>query len=296
MPDAQQGRGPGVTQPIIDLYDEYTHRPLERRVFLERLAALAGSVAAALALLPVLENDYAFAAQVPADDPGLDAKRVDYPGASGRVKGYLARPKKGDRLPAVIVIHENRGLNAHIEDVARRAAKAGFLTLAPDCLSSSGGTPADEDQAREKIGALDRAAVVADLKEARRWLASHKHANGRVGAVGFCWGGGMVNQLAVADPDLQAGVVFYGMSPDATQVPAIKAKLLLHYAGLDERIDASVPAYEAALKQAGVSYTLDMYDGVQHAFHNDTNAARYDAAAAALAWKRTIDFLTATLA
>ena len=296
MPDAQPDRGPGVSQQVIDLYDEYTHRPLERRVFLERLAVLAGSVAAALALLPVLENDYDFAAQVAPDDASLEAKRVDYPGASGKVKGYLARPKKGERLPAVIVIHENRGLNAHIEDVTRRAARAGFLALAPDCLSASGGTPADEDQAREKIGALDRAAVVADLKEARRWLAARKHGNGRVGAVGFCWGGGMVNQLAVADPDLQAGVVFYGLSPDPAQVPSIQAKLLLHYAGLEERINAGVPAYEAALKQAGVSYTLHMYDGVQHAFHNDSNAARYDAAAAALAWKRTIDFLTATLA
>src|SRR5436190_12597403 len=236
MPDAQQGRGPVVSQQVVDLYDEYTHRPLERRVFFERLAVLAGSVAAALALLPVLENDYDFAAQVAPDDASLEAKRVDYPGASGKVKGYLARPKKGDRLPAVIVIHENRGLNAHIEDVTRRAARAGFLALAPDCLSASGGTPADEDQAREKIGALDRAAVVADLKEARRWLAAHRHGNGRVGAVGFCWGGGVVNQLAVADPDLQAGVVFYGLSPDPAQVPSIKAKLLLHYAGLDERI------------------------------------------------------------
>jgi len=296
MPDAEQGREPGVSQQVIDLYDEYTHRPLERRVFLERLAAMAGSVAAAMALLPVLENNYLFAAQVTPDDATLEAKRIDYPGASGKMKGYLARPKKGDRFPSVIVIHENRGLNAHIEDVARRAAKAGFLALAPDCLSGSGGTPAAEDQAREKIGVLDRAAVVADLEETRRWLASHKHSTGKVGAMGFCWGGGMVNQLAVADPGLQAGVVFYGMSPDPALVPSIKAKLLLHYAGLDERINASVPAYEAALKQAGVSYTLHMYDGVQHAFHNDTNAARYDAAAAALAWKRTIDFLNATLA
>jgi len=286
----------GVDQRVIDLYDEYTHRPLERRVFLERLAKLAGSAAAAMALLPALQNDYALAAQVPPDDPGLEAKRVDFPGGAGKVKGYLARPKKGDRLPAVIVIHENRGLNAHIEDVTRRAAKAGFLALAPDCLSASGGTPADEDQARERIGALDRQAVIEDLKRARRWLASHKHANGHVGAVGFCWGGGMVNQLAVADPELRAGVVFYGMSPAPEQVASIKAKLLLHYAGLDERINAGLPAYEAALEQAGVSYTLHMYDGVQHAFHNDANAARYDAAAAALAWKRTIDFLTATLA
>ncbi|HET8947687.1 MAG TPA: dienelactone hydrolase family protein [Candidatus Polarisedimenticolia bacterium] len=285
-----------VDPRAVSLYDEYTHRPLERRVFLERLAALAGSAAAALALLPLLENDYAQAAQVAPDDPAIDAGRAEAPGGAGKVQGTLARPREGKKHPAVIVIHENRGLNAHIEDVARRAAKAGFLALAPDLLSASGGTPKDEDQAREKIGALDRQAVVADLVSLRRWLASHKHSTGKVGAVGFCWGGGMVNQRAVADPGLQAGVVFYGMSPDPAQVPAIKAKLLLHYAGLDERIDAGVPAYEAALKQAGVSYTLHMYDGVQHAFHNDTNAARYDAAAAALAWKRTIDFLTATLA
>jgi carboxymethylenebutenolidase len=285
-----------VDPRVISLYDEYTHRPLERRVFLERLAALAGSAAAALALLPVLENNYLFAAQVAPDDSGLDAGRVDAPGGAGKVQGYLARPRQGKKHPAVLVIHENRGLNVHIEDVARRAAKAGFLALAPDLLSASGGTPKDEDQAREKIGALDKQAAVADCVSLRRWLASHKHSTGKVGAVGFCWGGGMVNQLAVVDPGLQAGVVFYGMSPDPAQVPAIKAKLLLHYAGLDERINASVPAYEAALKQAGVTYTLHMYDGVQHAFHNDTNAARYDAAAAALAWKRTIDFLNATLA
>lgn len=285
-----------VDPRVIDLYDEYTHRPLERRVFLERLAVLAGSAAAALALLPALQNDYARAAQVAPDDSALDAKRLEFPGGAGKVKGYFARPKKGDRLPAVIVLHENRGLNAHIEDVTRRAAKAGFLALAPDCLSASGGTPTDEDEARARIGKLDRQAVVADLEGARRFLAGQKHANGKVGAVGFCWGGGMVNQLAVADPDLAAGVVFYGMSPAPEQVPSIKAKMLLHYAGLDERINEGVPAYEAALKQAGVTYTLHRYEGVQHAFHNDSNAARYDAAAAALAWKRTIDFLTAALA
>ena len=285
-----------MNQRIIDLYDEYTHRPLERRVFLERLAKLAGSAAAALTLLPVLENDYARAAVVAPDDPGLEAKRIEYPGAAGKVKGYLARPKKGSKLPAVLVIHENRGLNAHIEDVARRAAQAGFLALAPDCLSSVGGTPTNEDEAREKIGALDRDATVKDLVAARRFLAEHKHSNGHVGAMGFCWGGGMVNLLAVADPDLAAGVVFYGMSPAAEKVPAIRAKLLLHYAGLDERINASVPAYEEALKAAGVKYQLFMYDGVQHAFHNDANAARYDATAATLAWKRTVDFLKEALA
>jgi len=202
MPDAEQGREPGVSQQVIDLYDEYTHRPLERRVFLERLAMLAGSAAAALALLPMLENDYAQAAQVAPDDSGLDVGRVDAPGGAGKVQGYLARPRQGKKHPAVIVIHENRGLNAHIEDVARRAAKAGFLALAPDLLSASGGTPKDEDQARDKIGALDKQAAVADLVSLRRWLAAHKHSTGKVGAVGFCWGGGMVNQLAVADPGL----------------------------------------------------------------------------------------------
>jgi carboxymethylenebutenolidase len=194
------------------------------------------------------------------------------------------------------VIHENRGLNAHIENVARRAAQAGFLALAPDCLSPAGGTPPNEDEAREKIGALDKDAVVADLIAARRWLAEHKRSTGRVGAMGFCWGGGMVNLLAAADPDLAAGVVFYGMSPPLDKVHAIRARLLLHYAGLDERINAGVPAYEEALKTAGVSYRLHMYDGVQHAFHNDANAARYDPAAAALAWKRTVEFLKEALA
>ena len=286
-----------MDQRIIDLYDEYTHRPLERRLFLERLAKLAGSAAAALALLPLLENNYAVAAQVASDDPGIDAKRVDFPGSSGKVKGYLARPRKGDkRRPAVLVIHENRGLNAHIEDVTRRAALAGFLALAPDCLSSVGGTPANEDEAREKIGALDKDATVKDLVAARRFLAEHKGSTGRVGAMGFCWGGGMVNLLAEADPDLAAGVVFYGMSPPLDRVASIRARLLMHYAGLDERINASVPAYEEALKAAGARYQLFMYDGVQHAFHNDANAARYDAPAAALAWKRTLEFLKEALA
>ena len=285
-----------MDQRIIELYDEYTHRPLERRVFLERLGKLAGSAAAALALLPILENDYARAAVVAPDDPGIEAKRVEYPGAAGKVKGYLARPKKGSKLPAVLVIHENRGLNAHIEDVARHAAQAGFLALAPDCLTAVGGTPTNEDEARDKIGKLDRDATVKDLVAARRFLAEHKSSNGRAGAMGFCWGGGMVNLLAAADPDLAAGVVFYGMSPPPEKVPAIKARMLLHYAGLDERINASVPAYEEALKAAGVKYQLFMYDGVQHAFHNDANAARFDATAAALAWKRTVEFLKEALA
>jgi carboxymethylenebutenolidase len=280
-----------VDQRIIDLYDEYTHRPLERRVFLERLAALAGGTAAALALLPLLENAYAHAQQVPPDDPRLQTERVTYPGASGPVAAYLARPRGEGRAPAVVVIHENRGLNAHIEDVARRVGAAGFVALAPDLLSPLGGTPRDEDRAREMIGRLDARATVGDLKAAAAWLARHAAATGKVGAVGFCWGGGMVNQLAAAEPDLDAAVVFYGASPKPEQVPGIKAPLLLHYAGLDARINESVPAYEQALKGAGKEYALHTYEGANHAFHNDTNAARYDERAARLAWQRTIDFL-----
>ncbi len=286
-----------MNQRIIDLYDEYTHRPLDRRVFLQRLAALAGSTAAAFALLPVLENDYARAQQVPPDDPRLQTARVTYQGASSRpVAAYLVRPRGDARAPAVIVVHENRGLNAHIEDVARRLAVAGFVALAPDLLSPLGGTPRDEDRAREMIDRLDAQATIGDLKAATAWLANHPNTTGKVGAVGFCWGGGMVNQLAVAEPALDAAVVFYGASPKAEQVAGIKAPLLLHYAGLDERINQSVPAYEQALKSAGKDYTLHTYGGVNHAFHNDTNAARYREQAAKLAWQRTIDFLKRKLA
>ncbi len=280
-----------MDQKIIDLYDEYTHRPLERRVFLERLATLAGGTAAALALLPLLENDYAHAQQVRPDDPRLETERVTFQGASGPVAGYLARPRGDAKAPAVIVVHENRGLNPHIEDVARRVAAAGFVALAPDLLSPLGGTPKDEDKARDMIRQLDAGKTVGNLEAATAWLAKRPRATGKVGAMGFCWGGGVVNQLAVAEPDLDAAVVFYGASPKPEQVPGIKAPLLLHYAGLDQRINETVPAYEQALKRAGKDYTVYMYEGVNHAFHNDMGGARYDEAAAKLAWRRTIDFL-----
>ncbi|HEX7128244.1 MAG TPA: dienelactone hydrolase family protein [Thermodesulfobacteriota bacterium] len=285
-----------MDQRIIDLYDEYTHRPLERRVFLERLAALAGSTAAAMALLPILENDYAHAQQVSPDDPRLETSRVTFKGATGDVAGYLARPRGDAKVPAVIVVHENRGLNAHIEDVARRVGAAGFVALAPDLLSPLGGTPKDEDRARDMIRQLDADKTVANLRAATAWLAKRPDTTGKVGAVGFCWGGGVVNQLAVAEPDLDAAVVFYGASPKPGQVPQIRAPLLLHYAGLDQRINETVPAYEQALKQASKDYTLYMYEGVNHAFHNDTAGARYDAQAAKLAWQRTVDFLKQKLA
>ncbi len=281
-----------MDQQIIALYDEYTHKTLDRRLFLEKLAKLTGSMAAALAVLPLLESRTARAVQVPPEDPRLEIGRIAYPGAAGEVRAYLARLKGGaPRQPAVIVIHENRGLNAHIEDVARRVALEGFLAMAPDLLSPSGGTPADEDSARALIGKLDPEKTVQDLVEAVAYLAEHEHGNGKVGAVGFCWGGGMVGELAVSSPQLDAGVVYYGRQPDPGRVEKIRAPLLLHYAGLDDRINAGIPAFEAALKKAGKKYTLHVYEAVNHAFNNDTSPARYDQAAASLAWSRTIAFL-----
>jgi carboxymethylenebutenolidase len=258
---------------------------------MDRLTALAGGGAAASLILPLLEADRALAQMVAPEDARIVAEAVSFPGPGGEVRGYLAGPIGGAKTGAVVVIHENRGLNAHIEDVARRLAVAGFLALAPDFLSPAGGTPKDEDRAREMIGALDSANTVANAVAAVAYLRGRAEANGKVGAVGFCWGGGVAGRLAVADPTLDAVVVFYGPAPDPAGVPKIKAPLLLHYAGLDERIGAGVPAFQAALDAAGVNYTLHMYEGVNHAFHNDTSAARYDPAAAALAWQRTLDFL-----
>lgn len=281
---------------IIALYDEYTHAPLPRRTFLERLAALAGSSAAAYALLPMLENDYARAAIVAPGDARIATERAPIRLPGGEMRAYVAVPREGPAKRAgVIVIHENRGLNAHIEDVARRVALAGFTAVGVDMLHAQGGTPSDEDRAREMIGKVDRGAAVADLAALVDWLRARPDANGRVGAIGFCWGGGMVNALAAAAPSLDAGVPFYGAVAPAADVPRIRAKLLLHYAGNDPRINAGIEGYEAALKAAGVAYTVHVYAGAEHAFHNDTAGARYDEAAAKLAWSRTIAFLQATL-
>jgi carboxymethylenebutenolidase len=284
-----------MNQDIIRLYDEYTHAPLPRRVFLERLSVLAGSSAAAAALLPVLENNYAHAAMVPENDPRLEIERVTWDGAGQPINGYLAKPKGGTNLAAVVVIHENRGLNPHIQDVARRIAAEGFLALAPDMLSSMGGTPADEDQARDMIGKLDREKTIAGLVAAVPYLAGRPEVSGKVGCVGFCWGGAMANMMAVRSPELAAAVAYYGSQPKADDAAKIKAKMMLHYAGLDERINAGIPAYEEALKKAGVSYQVFVYDGVNHAFNNDTNTARYDAAAAKQAWERTVGFFKQNL-
>jgi len=288
---------PKITQEMIKAYDDYTHLTLDRRGFMDKLTRLAGSGAAAAAIAPMLAANQAHAAIVPADDARVKSETVSWPGPAGELSGYLAVPAEatGD-LGTVIVIHENRGLNPHLEDVARRLAVEGFLGLAVDLLSPLGGTPADEDQARQMIAALDPAANLANLVATVAFLKSHPMGNGKVGAIGFCWGGGAVNQLAVASPDLSAGVAYYGSQPPAADVPKIKAHLLLHYAGLDDRINAGIPAYEEALKSAGIDYTLYMYEGANHAFNNDTSAARYDKEAADLAWSRSIAFFTEALA
>jgi carboxymethylenebutenolidase len=284
-----------MDKKFIDLYDEYTHTPLDRRDFISRLIALAGSAAAASALLPLLENNCALAQVVPPTDARLETSRVTWGAASGELKGYLAKPKGAGKLPAVIVIHENRGLNPHIEDIVRRVALEGFLALGPDMLSPLGGTPANEDQARTLIGQLDSKQTIENLVGTIGYLEGHAGSTGKVGAVGFCWGGGMVNSLATVSPNLDAGVVFYGRTP-LEDVSQIRAKLLLNYAGLDDRINEGIPAFEVALKKANVDYSLHIYQGANHAFNNDTNPARYDATAAQLAWGRTIQFLKASLA
>jgi carboxymethylenebutenolidase len=276
-----------MEQKIIDLFDRYTHGGMNRRDFLERLTLLAGSTAAATALLPALENNYAHAEVVAENDPDIVAEMVEI--APG-IKGYLVRPKAAGTYPAVLVIHENRGLNPHIKDVTRRVAKEGFIAFGADYLTPLGGTPADEDKAREMFKELKPDAVVAFSTAAVDALAKIQGGNGKVGAVGFCWGGGAVNALAVTgDPNLKAGVSYYGMQPK-DGVVKITAPLMLHYASLDERINAGIKDYEAALTADGKVFEAFVYDGVNHAFNNDTNAARYNKEAADLAWGRTIGF------
>jgi carboxymethylenebutenolidase len=280
-----------MDQEIIDLYDEYRHESLDRREFLKKLSVLAGGIAAAQALLPLLEHNYAQAEVVPKDDPRLQTDNITYPGATGDVRAHFARPKEDEKLPGVVVIHENRGLNPHIEDVTRRVALEGFLAIGPDALSPLGGTPDDPDKARSLIRELDSQQTIQNYLAAVRYLKTHPASTGKVGVIGFCWGGGMANQLAVHSPDLSAAVPYYGRQPAAEDVPKIKASLLLHYAGDDERINKGIPTYEAALKKASIAYKIYMYEGAKHAFNNDTNAARYNKEAAQLAWQRTISFL-----
>jgi carboxymethylenebutenolidase len=287
---------PEITQAMINAYDEYTHQTLDRRNFMDKLAKLAGSASAAAAIAPLLAASKASAEMVTASDERLTAKDVTYPGSGGEMKGYLVEPKNpSGKLGAVIIIHENRGLNPHIRDVARRMALEGFIALAPDFLSPAGGTPENEDQAREMFGKLDPAVTVANAEASLAYVSKLEDANGKVGAIGFCWGGGLVNSFATKSPELKAGVAYYGAQPPADEVANIKAALMLHYAGLDDRINAGIDAYKKALEANGKNVEIFVYDGVNHAFNNDTSAARYDKKAADLAWGRTVAFLKKNL-
>ena len=282
---------PKITQAMIDAYDEYTHLTLDRRDFMRKLRMLAGSGAAAAAIAPLLAASNAAAEIVPADDNRLTTTDLTYRGAPAEIKAYAAMPADATKLPAVIVVHENRGLNNHIKDVTRRIALEGFLAVAPDLLSPSGGTPTDEDRAREMIGAITADIYGTNLVAAVEFLKTHPNSTGNVGAVGFCWGGGQVNRLATLSPDLKAGVAYYGAQPPAEEVPKIKAALMLHYAGLDDRINKGIDAYKAALEANKKDFQIFVYDGVNHAFNNDTSSARYNKEAADLAWSRTVEFL-----
>ena len=279
-----------MDQRIINLYDNFTHGGMNRRDFIDRLTKLAGSTAAATALLPLLQNDYAQAAVVAENDARLVTERVSYDSPKGKINGYLARPKSKGKRPVVIVIHENRGLNPHLEDVARRFAVEGFLALAPDLLSVNGGTPQNEDAARDLHQKTQREDMIAAAVAAIPFMQKHAESTGKVGAIGFCFGGGVVNRLATDSPDLAAGAPYYGAQAPADKVPAIKAALLLHYAEVDENINKGIAAYEAALKANNKKYTLHSYPGTQHAFFNDLGAARYNKEAADLSWQRTLAF------
>lgn len=286
-------------QELLILFDAYVHGNLDRRSFLNQAQKFAKAGVAATTLLAALSPNFAAGQQVPPTDSRLKVERVTYPSpsGSGTVSGYLARPADavGKRLPAVLVIHENRGLNPHIEDIARRLALDGFMAFAPDALSPLGGYPGDEDKAREAFAKLDQAHALSDFMAAAAWVKARPDATGKLGAVGFCYGGGIVHQLAIRMPDLDAGVPFYGNTPAPAEAVKVKAPLLVQRAEVDERINAAWPAYEAALRAAGVRFTAYQYPGTQHGFNNDTTP-RYDAAAAQLAWSRTVAFFKAQLA
>ncbi|MHA8053537.1 dienelactone hydrolase family protein [Aquirufa sp. OSTEICH-129A] len=285
-----------MDQKIINLFDEYTHKPLKREVFIAKLSKLAGGTAAALAILPMLEGNYAMANQVSVQDADLLMEDISYPAKNCTMKGYLVQPKlsKG-KLGAVLVIHENRGLTPHIKDVTRRIAKAGYIALGIDALSPFGGTPANEDEGRALFAKLDAVQNLENIKSGLDYLRGLKNSNKKTGVVGFCWGGGMVNSMAVMDPELNAAVAYYGRQAEAADVPKIKAKLMLQYAGLDERINAGIPAFEEALKANKKDYQIFVYEGAQHAFNNDSSPARYNAEVAKLAWSRTMGLFDQTL-
>lgn len=286
-------------QELLDLFDRYVHGLIDRRGFLDAAAKFAAAGTTAAGLLAALSPRFAEAQKVPADDKRLKTEYLEYssPAGSGKMRGYLARPAAagaGKKLGAILVIHENRGLNPHIEDVARRLALENYLVFAPDALAPLGGYPGDEDKARELFSKLDQTKTREDFVEAVKLLKQRPESNGKVAAVGFCYGGGITNMLATRIPDLAAASPFYGQGPDLTEVPKIKAPLLIHLAEKDERINAAWPAYEAALKTNKIKFEAHIYPGTQHGFNNDTTP-RYDAKAAALAWSRTLELFKKTL-
>lgn len=279
-----------MDQRIINLFDEYTHKPLSREEFIRRLTILTGSTAAALAVLPLLEVNYAHAATIPLQDDRLITEYINYPADDVTMRAYVARPKQNGVYGGVMVVHENRGLNPHIEDVTRRMALEGFLAIAPDALAPLGGTPSDTDKARELFQQLDGKKTISNFAHGFTYLKTRKDCSGKFACIGFCWGGAMANNLAIQVPDLLAAAPYYGRQPDLAEVPKIKAELQLHYAGMDERVNAGIEAYEKALKEAGKKYQLYIYEGAQHAFNNDTAPTRYNEEAAKLAWSRTVAF------
>jgi carboxymethylenebutenolidase len=279
-----------MDKKITSLYNDYRQGRTNRRDFIRKLAMIAGSTAAALALLPVLEENNLKAATALQDNPELLTEFIKYPGETGDVRGFLARPKTGKKFPAVMVIHENRGLVPHIQDVTRRMAKEGFLTLAPDALSPLGGTPVDITNVGEMFKQLNSEQTTKNFVAAVKYLKTHSLSTGKVGCTGFCWGGAMTNQVAVNSPDLDAAVPYYGRQPVAEDVAKIKAPIMAHYAGNDAGINAGIPAFEEALKKYNKEYRIFIYEGAGHAFNNDSNPERYNEQAAKLAWGRTIAF------
>ncbi len=284
-------------QELLNLFDRYVHGDIQRRDFLQGAKKFAVGGLTAVGILESLRPNYAWAEQIPKDDSRIKTEHatVDSPSGNGKISGYLARPAKGSKWPGVLVVHENRGLNPYIEDVARRLAVDNFIAFAPDGLTSVGGYPGDDEKGGELFRKVDREKMTQDFVAAAEWLKARLDCTGKIGVVGFCFGGGIANTLAVRlGSDLSAAVPFYGGQPAAAGVAKIKAPLLIHYAGLDQRVNAGWPAYEAALKANHVSYEEFVYDGVNHGFHNDTTP-RYDEAAAKLAWKRTIEFFSKNL-
>lgn len=284
-----------MDQRYIDLYDEFTHTGMQRRVFMERLAKMAGGTAAATAIASMIGPNYAKAAITKPDDSRLSMEMLTFSGKTGPIQGYHVRPKGNAKLPAIVVIHENRGLNPHIQDVARRLALEGYNVLVPDALTPMGGTPANADTAAEMIAKLTTDDTTANYVAAVSYMKTEKGSTGKVGLIGFCWGGGFVNLTSIASPDVNAASVYYGLALKPTDVPKLHAPTIVNLGALDQRIDSTYPPFEEALKGSGKSYTIYKYEGANHAFNNDSDPTRYVESAAKPAWERTLALFKANL-